>query len=167
MNPIFRFPPIHKTHLTPSDDIASRLQGLIGTPFKLTNKTRTDGSNMRKLVAQTFAKFLLPKPCPRSSYYIVPPKAKGLPRILLEAFLKLLLLFGFDVGVLTEHLQVSAKNPERKVSDEYAVSISDRYNRRAMAAATSFTALASVALWWSGSPTSRSTFSHQWYSLSG
>ena len=43
----------------------------------------------------------------------------------LEAFLKPLLLFGFDVGVLTEHLQVSTKNPERKVSDEYAVSISD------------------------------------------
>ena len=34
-------------------------------------------------------------------------------------------VFGFDVGVLTEHLQVSTKNPERKVSDEYAVSISD------------------------------------------
>ena len=34
--------------------------------------------------------------------------------------------FGFAVGVLTEHLQVSSQNPERKASDEYAVSISDR-----------------------------------------
>ena len=37
----------------------------------------------------------------------------------LEAFLKPHLLFGFDVGVLTEDLQVSTKNPERKVSDEF------------------------------------------------
>ena len=84
MNPIFGFPPIHKTHLTPPNDIASRLQNLIGTPFKLTGKTRTDGSNVRKLVAQTLAKFPLPKPCPQPSYSIIPAKAKGLPRILLE-----------------------------------------------------------------------------------
>ena len=84
MNPIFGFPPIHKTYLTPPDDIASRLQSLIGTPFKLTGKIRTDGSNMRKLVARTFAEFSLPKPCPQSSYSIIPPRAKGLPRILLE-----------------------------------------------------------------------------------
>jgi len=84
MNPIFGFPPVHKAHFTPPDEIASRLQSLIGTPFKLTGKTRTDGSNMRKLVAQTFAGFSLPKPCPRSFYSVIPPKAKGLPRILLE-----------------------------------------------------------------------------------
>lgn len=84
MDPIFGFPPIHKTHLTPPDEIASRLQSLIGTPFKLTGRTRTDGSNVRKLVARTFAKFSLPKPCPQSSYSIIPPKEKGVPRIRLE-----------------------------------------------------------------------------------
>lgn len=84
MDPIFGFPPIHKAHLTPPDEIASRLQSLIGTPFKLTGKTRTDGSNVRKLVAQTFTGFPLSKPCPQASYSIIPPKGKGLPRILLE-----------------------------------------------------------------------------------
>ena len=84
MNPIFGFPPIHKAHLTPPDDIASRLQSLIGTPFKLTGKTRTDGSNVRKLVSRTFARFPLPTPCPQSSYSIIPPREKGVPRILLE-----------------------------------------------------------------------------------
>lgn len=84
MNPIFGFPPIHKAHLTPPDDIASRLQSLIGTPFKLTGKPRTDGSNVRKLVSRTFARFPLPKPCSQSSYSIIPPREKGLPRILLE-----------------------------------------------------------------------------------
>ena len=84
MNSIFGFPPIHKVHLTPPDEIASRLCSLIGMPFELTGKTRTDGSNVRKLVAQTLAKFPLPEPCPRSSYSIIPPKGKGVPRILLE-----------------------------------------------------------------------------------
>ena len=106
IDPRFGFPPIHKTHLTPPADIASRLQGLIGTPFKLTGKTRTDGSNMRKLVAQTFAKFSLPKPCPQSSYSIIPPKAKGLPRILLEYV---------DTYIVTKgdtyNLQVWNRNP--------------------------------------------------------
>ena len=72
---------------------------------------------------------------------------------LLRSVFKTFLLLGFDDGVLTEHLQVSTKSPERKVSDEYAVSISNRYNRRAMAAAASLTALASLASWWSRSPT--------------
>ena len=106
MNSIFGFPPIYKAHLTPPDEIASRLQSLIGTPFKLTGKTRTDGSNMRKLVAQTFAEFSLPKPCPRSSYSIIPPKAKGLPRILLEYV---------DTYIVTKgntyNLQVWNRNP--------------------------------------------------------
>ena len=106
MNPIFGFPPIHKAHLTSPNGIASRLQSLIGTPFKLTGKTRTDGSNMRKLVAQTFAEFSLPKPCPRSSYSIIPPKAKGLPGILLEYV---------DTYIVTKgntyNLQVWNRNP--------------------------------------------------------
>ena len=37
-------------------------------------------------------------------------------------------------SVLTEPLQVPPKNPERKVSDEYALSICDRCNRHTMAA---------------------------------
>ena len=106
MNPIFGFPPIHKTHLTPPDDIASRLHSLIGTPFKLTGKTRTDGSNVRKLVARTFAKFPLPEPCPQSSHSIVPPKGKGVPRILLE-YVDTYIVTAGD----TYNLQVWNRNP--------------------------------------------------------
>ena len=106
MNPIFGFPPIHKTHLTPPDDIASRLHSLIGTPFKLTGKTRTDGSNVRKLVARTFAKFPLSEPCPQSSHSIVPPKGKGVPRILLEYVDTYIVTTGD-----TYNLQVWNRNP--------------------------------------------------------
>ena len=66
----------------------------------------------------------------------------------LRSLFKTPFLLGFDVSVLTEHLQVSPKNPERKASDEYAVSISDRPNRRAMTAAVSPIAFAS----WAGGP---------------
>ncbi len=106
MNPIFGFPPIHKAHLTSPDNIAARLQSLIGTPFKLTGKTRTDGSNVRKLVAQAFTEFLLPKPCPQSSHSIIPPKGKGLPRILLEYVDTYIVTTGN-----TYNLQVWNRNP--------------------------------------------------------
>ena len=39
----------------------------------------------------------------------------------LRSLFKTPFFLGFDVGVLTEHLQVSPKNPERKVSDEHAI----------------------------------------------
>ena len=106
MDPIFGFPPIHKTHLTSPDEIASRLQSLIGTPFKLTGRTKTDGSNVRKLVARTFAKFSLSKPCPQSSYSIMPPKGKGVPRILLEYVDTYIVTTGN-----TYNLQVWNRNP--------------------------------------------------------
>ena len=75
-------------------------------------------------------------------------------------------LLGFDVGVLTAPLQVSPKDPERKASDEYAVSISDRPNRRAMAAAVSLLAIASWASWGAGWSPSSSAFGLQWDPLS-
>lgn len=106
MNPVFGFPPIRKADLTPPDGIASRLQSLIGTPFELTGKTRTDGSNMRKLVLRTFAKFPLPEPSPQSSYSIIPPKEKGVPRILLEYVDTYIVTTGN-----TYNLQVWNRNP--------------------------------------------------------
>ena len=86
---------------------------------------------------------------------------------ILRGLFKTPFLLGFDVGVLTAPLQVSPKNPERKVSDEHAVSISDRYNRRAMAAAVSLLAVASLASGGAGSSSSYATFGYQWYPLSG
>ena len=67
-------------------------------------------------------------------------------------FLKQVIALGLGVLIPLQVMaaDVSTKNPERKVSDEYAVSISDRHNRRAMAAAASVTTSASVASWRSG-----------------
>lgn len=70
MNPAFGIPPKSKAHLTPPQDIAKRLQVLIGETFPLTGKMRTDGSNMRKLVAATLESFPLPEP--GDAYFVLP-----------------------------------------------------------------------------------------------
>lgn len=80
----FQVPPRTKGLLTPAKLLAERLAVLIGEPFRLTGKTRTDGSTLRKLVAETLGRYGLPLPAASSGFQIVPPKEKGVPRILLE-----------------------------------------------------------------------------------
>ncbi len=84
MSQEFRFPPESKSQLTPLNVLSKRLRVLIGHPFPLTGKTRTDGSNIRKLVWSTLQRSAVPPPCPAESYRIVPPRKKGLPRLLRE-----------------------------------------------------------------------------------
>jgi len=57
---------------------------LIGTAFKLTGKSRTDGSNIRKLIAKTLEQYPFPEPALDEAYEIVPPKKKGIPKITRE-----------------------------------------------------------------------------------
>lgn len=84
MNSDFKIPPKSPGHLTEPDRLANNLSLLIGKPFNLTGKTRTDGSNVRKLIASTLEKFDLPEPAVESEYEVVPPKGKGVPRIVRE-----------------------------------------------------------------------------------
>lgn len=84
MNKEFLIPPVSKQLLTPPEIIAKRLEPLIGLPFKLTKKTRTDGSNTRKLIASTFENYTLPPACAANNYRIIPIKGKGVPKILRE-----------------------------------------------------------------------------------
>ena len=84
MNAEFRVPPAAKSDLTPPEVLVTRLRRLVGVKFELTFKTRTDGSRVRNLVASTLEGYPLPKACAAGRYRIVPPKRKGLPRILRE-----------------------------------------------------------------------------------
>lgn len=84
MSQEFRVPPESKSRLTPLNILLKRLRVLIGEPFPLTGKTRTDGSNLRKLIWSTLQRFPLPPPCSAQSYRIVPPRKKGLPRLMRE-----------------------------------------------------------------------------------
>jgi len=84
MDKRFKVPPRSKDLLTSPEEIANRLSCLIGHPFELTYKSRTDGSNVRKLVARTLSGGPLPESALKDSYSIMPPKGKGVPKILLE-----------------------------------------------------------------------------------
>ena len=106
MDPRLRIPPVSKRSLTPPAILAERLWGLVGESFELTGKTRTDGSNARKLVAETLLRFPLPDPCPHSSYRIIPIGGKGIPRIVLEYLDTYIVTTGS-----TYNLQVWNRNP--------------------------------------------------------
>ncbi len=81
MNNDFKIPPKSVKMLTSPEIIITYLSGLLGKPFKLTGKTRTDGSNLRKLIADTLEKYPLPELATIGQYEIVPPKEKGVPKI--------------------------------------------------------------------------------------
>lgn len=84
MNKDFSIPPNSPNSLTPVDTLIERLSPLLGTTFKLTGKSRTDGSNVRKLIASTLEKYPLPCKAEEGEYEIVPPKNKGVPKICRE-----------------------------------------------------------------------------------
>lgn len=84
MNKDFKVPPKSVKMLTDSDTLAGYFSELVGQPFTLTGKTRTDGSNIRKLIASTLEKHHLPELAEQGQFEIAPPKAKGVPKITRE-----------------------------------------------------------------------------------
>ncbi len=64
--------------------LTSVFKQLINQPFTLTGKTRTDGSNVRKLIANVLVDSGLPSPALVEDYTIIPPKKKGVPKLLRE-----------------------------------------------------------------------------------
>lgn len=84
MNRDFKIPPKSTSSLTPSKTLSGYFLELVGKPFTLTGKTRTDGSNIRKLIASTLEKHSLPELAEAGKYEIVTPKGKGVPKIVRE-----------------------------------------------------------------------------------
>ena len=84
MDKLFKIPPKSPIHLTDSMNLVKILKVLIGKEFKLTGKTRTDGANIRKLVAKELFNSGLPEEALVNDFEIVPPKKKGVPKILRE-----------------------------------------------------------------------------------
>ena len=85
MNGPIAIPPASKADLTPGAELAHRLAALLGKPFSLTGKTRTDGANLRKTVGRVLEESTtLPIPAAEGAWRIVPPKKKGVPRLLRE-----------------------------------------------------------------------------------
>ena len=84
MNSDFKIPPKSPNNLTDPNKLADILSELIGLKFELTGKTRTDGSNIRRIVASYLEKNKLPELAEKTDYEIVPPKSKGIPKITRE-----------------------------------------------------------------------------------
>ncbi|MFQ5803620.1 MAG: nuclease [Candidatus Methylomirabilales bacterium] len=117
MNPALKIPPASKALLTPSADLVERLRPVVGRVFRLSGKTRTDGSNIRRVVASMLEMYPLPAAAPKGSYRIVPPKRKGVPRILRE-FLDTYIVTSGD----SYNLQVWNRNPaSESVQVEYDI----------------------------------------------
>lgn len=84
MNKEFKTPPKSVKMLTSPEKLAVYFSEIIGKPFILTGKTRTDGSNIRKLIASVLEKHPFPELAEIGQFEIVPPKAKGMPKIARE-----------------------------------------------------------------------------------
>lgn len=79
---IGKIPPSSKSAMSSPENLAKRLQDLVGTRIQITGKSRTDGSNFRKLVTEHLLKEFIPEAA--EDYEIVPPKQKGVPSFLRE-----------------------------------------------------------------------------------
>jgi len=84
MNKDFKIPPRSVSMLTDPKMLTKHFSELVGKPFAITGKTRTDGSNIRKLIAATLEKHPLPELAEIGQFEIVPPKGKGVPKIARE-----------------------------------------------------------------------------------
>jgi hypothetical protein len=104
-------PPASKDDLSSGDEIARLLAPLLGKPFGLTGKTRTDGSNLRKTVARVLEESAhLPTPAADGAWRIVPPKGKGVPRLLRQFVDTYLVTSGTSYN-----LQVWNRNPSEPI----------------------------------------------------
>jgi hypothetical protein len=84
MDEAFKTPPKSPKYLTELSKLPEIFKGLVGKEFKLTGKTRTDGANIRKLIANELFTNGLPEGANNMEFEIVPPKKKGVPKMLRE-----------------------------------------------------------------------------------
>lgn len=111
----FKHPPKHKNELSTPEELVNKLSGLVGKKFPFKKVSRTDGSNVRKLVAMTLSE-RAPEKAAKSEFTVVPEKGKGVPKNLLEYV---------DTYIVTSgnsyNLQVWNRNPASdSVQVEYA-----------------------------------------------
>ena len=82
MNLDLSLPPRTVAEIKTPQELSKVLDSLIGKPFILSGKPRTDGSELRKIISDTLIQSGVAEPA--NNYDIIPPKGKGVPRILRE-----------------------------------------------------------------------------------
>lgn len=75
-------PPKCKSVISTPEELVEALRPLIGQAIPMTGKSRTDGSNFRKIVTNHLLSNYMPEAA--DEYEIVPPKQKGVPAFLRE-----------------------------------------------------------------------------------
>lgn len=75
-------PPKCKNVISTPEELVERLKSLIGQEIAMTGKSRTDGSNFRKIITNHLLATYMPEAA--QEYDIVPPKQKGVPAFLRE-----------------------------------------------------------------------------------
>lgn len=123
MDEKLKVPPASKSELTNPRVLAKKLSSLVGQPFQLTGKPRTDGSNVRKLVAATLLADRPPAGAVKGSFEVIPHK--GVPKILLEYVDTYVVTSGSSYNLqvwnrnpYSESVQVQYQNGETLQSDE-------------------------------------------------
>lgn len=77
-----KIPPKGKEYMSKPQELVRNLKPLIGQKIQMTGKSRTDGSNFRKIVTNHLLSISMPDAA--EDYEIVPPKQKGVPSFLRE-----------------------------------------------------------------------------------
>lgn len=75
-------PPKCKNVVSTPEELVEKLKPLIGQAIPMTGKSRTDGSNFRKIITNHLLSSYMPEAA--EEYEIVPPKQKGVPAFLRE-----------------------------------------------------------------------------------
>ncbi len=84
MNRELSIAPRTKSDISSLSELKNVFEKLINKPFTLTGKTRTDGANIRKLISIALINNGLPVPAKVDDFTIIPPKKKGVPKLLIE-----------------------------------------------------------------------------------
>lgn len=120
MSSLLKTPPLSPSLITPGEEIARRLQTLIGTPFQLApgnNKARTDGSNLRKRVACVLEETPLPPESIAGSFKVLPPKEKGVTRLRREWIDTFIVTTGKSYNLQVWNRNPSEPMPQIEYSD--------------------------------------------------
>ena len=78
---ILKFPPVSKDSVLSGEELVGKLKKLVGTEFPLTDKPRTNGATLRKILSDVLDDGSV-NVADEHDYIIVPVKGKGVPHLL-------------------------------------------------------------------------------------
>lgn len=121
----FKIPPKSRSELTSLENLTERLECIVGTDFQITGKSRTDGSNVRRLVASILENYDLPVAAESGSFEFIPPRRKGVPKITREFVDTYIVTSGTSYNLQVWNRVPASKAPLIKLGNEEILRCSD------------------------------------------